>query len=316
MLKSDKPILKYKIDFLEYLDIEKGLSPKSQITYERLVNKFFKWLIKENLSSLLPYQLTKEHIWQYRVYLSKTINQLSHEPLKRRTQNHYLIALRNLLKFFAHRDILCLPADKIKLAKQPETRSLKFLNLDQIKSLLGAPNSNTNAGLRDKAILETLFSTGMRVAELAGLNKDQFQLKAETVDLELSITGKGQRVRPVYFSKTCIFWLKKYLKTREDDREKALFIRFKGPKTASLRLTTRGIENIVKSQALRAGIPLSTVPHTLRHSFATDLLEQGVDLRTVQEFLGHKNIATTQIYTHVVSKRLKDIHRKFHSDAS
>jgi len=308
-----KPIIEYKNDFLEYLDIEKGLGNKSQITYERLLNKFFSWLKSNNLEKLKPSELTKDHIWKYRVFLSKNISPKTKEPLKRSTQNHYLIALRNLLKFFAQRDIAALPADKIQLAKQQSSKSVKFLNLEQIKDLLDSPIPNTRTGLRDKAILEVLFSTGMRVAELVALNKDQFRIKPDTKDLELSIVGKGNRVRPVYFSERCLNVLKKYLKTR-DDKEKALFIRYKGPKNAPLRLTTRSVENIVKKHVIRAGLPLSTVVHTLRHSFATDLLAKGVDLRVVQEFLGHKSIATTQIYTHVVSKRLKDIHKKFHSE--
>ncbi len=313
MEKSNKPIIEYKIDFLDYLDIEKGLSNNSQATYDRLIKKFFQWLEQAKLTSLLPHQLSKEHIWQYRVFLSRSINPHNNKSLKRSTQNHYLIALRNLLIFFAHRDILSLPAEKIQLAKEQKEKTVKFLNIQQIKDLLDAPKINSIAGLRDKAILECFFSTGMRVAELAALNKDQIKIRPEMTDLELSIVGKGGRPRTVYFSKRALTWLKKYLKTREDDQENALFIRYSGPKEASLRLTTRSIENIVKKYALLAGVPISTVPHTLRHSFATDLLEKGVDLRTVQEFLGHKSIATTQIYTHVVSKRLRDVHRKFHS---
>lgn len=309
-----KPILEYKNDFLEYLDIEKGLGNKSQVTYERLLNKFFSWLKRNNLEKLKPSELTKDHIWEYRVFLSKNISPKTSEPLKRSTQNHYLIALRNLLKFFAQRDIAALPADKIQLAKYQSSKSIKFLNLEQVKDLLDSPIPNTQTGIRDKAILEVLFSTGMRVAELVSLNKDQFRIRPDTKDLELSIVGKGNRVRPVYFSERCLNALRKYLKTREDDKEKALFVRYKGPKDSPLRLTTRSVENIVKKHVIRAGLPLSTVVHTLRHSFATDLLAKGVDLRVVQEFLGHKSIATTQIYTHVVSKRLKDIHKKFHSE--
>ncbi|RLC35633.1 MAG: hypothetical protein DRH33_08305 [Candidatus Nealsonbacteria bacterium] len=311
--KATKPIIKYRTEFLEYLEVEKGLSNKSQATYNRMLNKFFDWLKKNNLQDLKPHQLTSEHIWKYRVFLSRSINKNTGEPLKRTTQNRYLIVLRSLLNFFADRDILALPAEKIKLAREPEEKAVKFLTRDQVYKLLSAPNINTKTGLRDKAILESLFSTGMRVAELASLDREQIKITPKTKDLEITIIGKGNRPRPVYFSERAVKWLKEYLKTRED-KEKALFIRYKGPKSSPSRLTTRSIENIVKKYAIRAGVPIFTVPHTLRHSFATDLLAKGVDLRTVQEFLGHKNIATTQIYTHVVSKRLRDIHRKFHSE--
>ncbi len=311
--KTEKPIIKYQADFLEYLEVEKGLGNKSQQTYHRMLNKFLNWLKKNNFQNLKPHQLTSEHIWKYRVFLSRSINKNTGEPLKRTTQNRYLIVLRCLLNFFADRNILSLPAEKIKLAKEPEEKAVKFLDLEQIKRLISAPNTKTLTGLRDRVILESLFSTGMRVAELANLDKEQIKITPTTKELEITIIGKGNRPRPVYFSERCVNWLREYLKTRKD-KEKALFIRYKGPKDSPLRLTTRSIENIVDKYAKKAGVPIFTVPHTLRHSFATDLLSKGVDLRTVQEFLGHKSIATTQIYTHVISKRLKDIHRKFHSD--
>ena len=310
--KTDKPIISYKTDFLEYLEIEKGLGNRSQETYERLLNKFFSWLKKNKLEKLKPHELTADHIWKFRVYLSRSFNKNTGEPLKKSTQNHYLIALRNLLNFFADRDILSLPAEKIKLAKESKEKTVKFLNLEQIKRLLLAPDTRIITGLRDRAILESLFSTGMRVSELTSLNREQIKLNPNIEELEVAIIGKGNKPRTVYFSKRSLIWLRKYLKTRKD-KEKALFIRYKGPKNTPLRLTARSVENIVKKYAIKAGIPVFTVPHTLRHSFATDLLVKGVDLRTVQEFLGHRSIATTQIYTHVVSKRLKDIHRKFHS---
>lgn len=310
--KAQKPIIKYITDFLEYLEIEKGLGNKTQETYSRLLNKFFNWLKENNLQNLKPHQLTDEHIWKYRVFLSRHINKKTEEPLKKSTQNHYLIVLRNLLNFFADRDILAFPAEKIKLAKKTEEKSVKFLRLEEIEKLLLTPNTKNLTGLRDRAILESLFSSGMRVAELVSLDKDQLKITSATKDLEISIVGKGNRSRTVYFSERSLNWLKKYLETRKD-KDRALFVRYKGPKDSPLRLTTRSIENIVKKYAIKAGIPIFTVPHTLRHSFATDLLGKGVDLRTIQEFLGHKSIATTQIYTHVVSKRLKDIHRKFHS---
>jgi site-specific recombinase XerD len=313
MKKNEKPIVEHIRDFLEYLDIERGLSNKSQETYARLLKKFIKWLEINNLKSLLPHELTEEHIRKYRVFLSQTINRKSKEPLKRSTQNYYLIVLRNLLNYFADRDILSLPAEKIKLPKLKfEDRIIKFLTVDQIKKLLESPKTSTTTGLRDRAILETLFSTGLRVAELASLNREQIKITPETKELEVVVIGKGNRPRPVYFSQRAVKWLKKYLETRKD-KEKALFINYKGPKTASKRLSARSVENIVKKYAISAGVPVFTSPHTIRHSFATDLLTQGVDLRTIQEFLGHKNIGTTQIYAHLTSRKLRETHRKFHS---
>jgi len=314
MKKDTRPIIEHINDFLEYLDIERGLSNKSQETYGRFLSKFSTWLRANNLEKLLPHELTEEHIRKYRVFLSQTFNKNTKEPLKRSTQNYYLIALRNFLNYFTDRDILSLPSEKIKLAKSRiNERTIKFLTLDQIKKLLEAPKTSTPIGLRDRAILETFFSTGLRVAELVSLNKEQIKISPETKDLEIVVIGKGNRPRPVYFSKRAVKWLRSYLETRKD-KEKALFINFKGPKNVQeKRLSGRSMENIVKKYAILAGIPTFTTCHTIRHSFATDLLNQGVDLRTIQEFLGHKNIGTTQIYASVTSKKLRETHRKFHS---
>lgn len=313
MKKDSKPIIEHINDFLEYLDIEKGLSNKSQETYQRFLKKFINWLKITNQENLMPHELSEDHIRKYRVFLSQSFNKSTKEPIKRSTQNYYLIALRNLLNYFTDRDILSLPAEKIKLAKsKSDERMIKFLSIDQIKKLLEAPKISTLTGLRDRAILETLFSTGLRVAELTNLNREQIKITPEASDLEIVIIGKGNRPRPVYFSKRAIKWLKKYLETRKD-KEKALFINYKGPKRAPRRLSPRSVENIVKKYAILAGLPTFTSPHTIRHSFATDLLTQGVDLKTIQEFLGHKNIGTTQIYAHVTSKKLRETHRKFHS---
>ncbi|MBT3689944.1 tyrosine-type recombinase/integrase [bacterium] len=310
--KGKKPIIKYLTDFLEYLEIEKGLSNRSQETYTRQLNKFFTWLRLVKKDKIKPHELTSNDIWQYRVYLSKQVNKTTNKLLTKNTQNHYLIALRNILNFFADRDIQSIPAEKIKLSKQKTEKNINFLSLDQVEKLLLSPNTKTTVGLRDRSILEILFSTGLRVAELTALNREQIKIPKINDSLEISVIGKGSVPRTVYISARAVECIKKYLNTRNDS-DKALFIRYSGPKDSPLRLTTRSIESIVKKHALKTGIPAHTVPHTLRHSFATDLLEKGVDIRTVQEFLGHKSIATTQIYTHVVSKKLKDIHSKFHS---
>lgn len=311
MEKSNKPIIKHLSDFLDWLEIEEGLSSKTQENYARFLNKFFIWLSENNFDKLLPYQLTPEHIWKYKVFLSRHIQSQSKTALKKSTQNYYLIALRSLLDYFANRDIISLPSEKIKLGKNKIDKSVKFLTIDQLKKLLAAPDISKKIGLRDKTILETLFSTGLRVSELINLNREQIRLKSDTKDLEISIMGKGGKTRTIYFSKRATEWLKKYLNTRKDDH-KALFINYSGRKDTQKRLTVRSVERIIKKYTLIAGLPITTTPHTLRHSFATDLLSKGVDLRVIQEFLGHSNIATTQIYTHVTNQRLRDVHRKYH----
>lgn len=318
MQESNKSIIRHIPDFLDYLEVERGAANKTQENYSRYLNKFKKWLKSTKNKDLRPHELTSEHIWKYRVFLSRSpISDKNKKTLKKRTQNYYLIALRNLLTYFTDRDIQSLPADKVKLAKDKTDQPVKFLALDQVEKLLLAPDTSHNIGLRDRAILETFFSTGLRVAELVALNREQFKIKPDTKDLELGITGKGGRARTVYFSERTVKWLKEYLKTR-DDMDKALFINYRPGKNnidspSPRRLTPRSIERILEKYSKIAGLPIMATPHTLRHSYATDLLNQGVDIRTVQELLGHQNIATTQIYTHITNKRLRDIHRKFHS---
>ncbi len=311
MKKDNTPIISHIARFLEYLDIEKGVSNKTQETYTRFLQNFIRWIEKNNLEKLKPHELTDEHVWKYRVYLSKRVTQKK-EPIKKSTRNYYLIALRALLNYFADRDIASLPAEKVKLTKEDKERTVKFLDLKQIERLLLSPDTSTMVGLRDRAILETLFSTGLRVAELVELDREQIKITNDNEILEVSIVGKGGHPRTVYFSERTLKALYKYIKSRKD-KEKALFIRYKGPKDASRRITPRSVESIVKKYAKKTGIPVMTTPHTLRHSYATDLLAQGVDLRMIQEFLGHRNIATTQIYTHITSQKLRDIHKKFHS---
>ncbi len=313
MQKSNKPIIKHIPDFLDYCEIEKGLSDNTQKNYSRYLKKFTDWLKAGNKEDMLPHDLTPEEVWNYRLFLARFKDPAHDKPLSKLTQNYYLIALRSLLSFFTDKDIISLPADKIQLPKDAKKeKTVKFLTLDQVEKLLLAPNTETNEGLRDRAILESLFSTGLRIAELVALNKEQFKALSDKKDLELGIIGKGKHPRTVYFSERALDWVKKYLKTRDDD-DKALFIHYRSRNGSEDRLTPRSIERIVKKYATLGNIPFFTTPHTLRHSYATDLLGQGVDLRTIQEFLGHKNIATTQIYTHVTNKRLRDVHRQFHS---
>ena len=309
-----KPIIKYLPDFLDYLEIEKGLAAESQKNYARFLQKFFYWLELSKQTKLQPKDLSPDILWKYRLYLSRSTTRTG-SGLKKSTQNYYLIALRNLLVYFAEKDITSLPSDKIKLARDRADTEVKFFKLDQLVRLFEAPELGTPAGLRDRAILETLFSTGLRVAELVRLKRDQLRLKDTTDFLEISVVGKGSKIRTVYFSKRAIKALKAYLATRTD-LDPALFIGYSTATKKNLgtkQLTIRSIENIVKKYIIIAGLPTSYTPHTLRHTFATDLLAQGVDLRLVQEFLGHSNIATTQIYTHVTNKQLSDVHKKFHS---
>ena len=315
MEQSTKPLPKHINDFLDYCDVEKGLRNNTQKNYKEYLNKFFGWLKYKKLEGLLPHQLTPEHIWEYRLYLSRYQNPKSGKSLQKTTQNYYLIAFRAFLAYFVARDIVSLPPGKIVLPKPDKSvKTVKFLNLEQVGKLLTAVEPKDDASIRNRAILETFFSTGLRIAELVALNIEQFANIKNKKDFELSIIGKGGKPRTVYFSERALGWIKKYLDTRKDkDKEKALFINTSGRKDTDIRLTARSIERIVKRYAVLAGIPIFTTPHTLRHSYATDLLSQGVDLRTIQEFLGHSSIMTTQIYTHVTNKHLRDVHRQFHS---
>ncbi|MFH1656206.1 MAG: tyrosine-type recombinase/integrase [Candidatus Nealsonbacteria bacterium] len=313
MNKSNIPIIKHIPNFLDYCEVEKGLSDKTQKNYDRYLNKFKFWLKSINKENIKPHELSSDDIWKYRLFLSRfPIYFNNKKVLKKNSQNYYLIALRALLSYFSTKDILSIPADKIVLSKDiRKEKNIKFLNLEQIENLLSSPNTKTIIGLRDKAILEILFSTGLRIAELTALDREQFDNIKDKKDLELSIIGKGEYPRTVYFSERSLEWLKKYLNKRRDI-EKSLFINYRARKDSDSRLTSRSIERTIKKYAILANIPLFTTPHTLRHSMATDLLSKGVDLRAIQEFLGHRSISSTQIYTHVTNKRLRDIHRKFH----
>ncbi len=317
MNKSSKTIIKHIPDFLDYCEIEKGLSPVSTRNYHNFLKMFITWLEKQDLTELKPHELDPDHIWNYRLYLSRKTDSKG-RYIKKTTQNYYLIALRNLVTYFATKDIISLPADKISLPKLTDKdKKIKFLNFDQVEKLMSMPDTSTPEGLRDRSILEVLFSTGMRVSELTSLNIRLFNIKNivenKINDLEISISGKGGSTRTVYFSRRALEWIGKYFKTRKDMCP-PLFINYRPDKNdADHRLTTRSIERLVKKYTTMAGLPVDATPHTLRHSFATDLLEQGADMRSVQEMLGHKNIVTTQIYTHVTNPHLREIHRKFHS---
>ncbi|MCI0619457.1 tyrosine-type recombinase/integrase [Candidatus Wolfebacteria bacterium] len=291
-----------KREFLEYLEVEKGRSLKTVANYERYLNRFL-----GESGVLFPGDITDETVRRFRLWLNRQSDGKG-GTLKKKTQNYYLIALRAFLKYLARRSIPSLPPERIELAKSPE-RSLDLISADELGRLLKAPQGSDLKSLRDRALLELLFSTGMRVSELCSLNRD--------LDLgrdELSIRGKGEKVRVVFLSSAAKNTVKTYLAKRSD-MDEALFVRLgRGvPKEGSLRLTPRSVERIVKHYAVKAGITRKVTPHIIRHSFATDLLENGADLRSVQALLGHANIATTQVYTHVTDKHLREVHKAFHN---
>jgi site-specific recombinase XerD len=298
-------------DFLEYLEVEKGRSSLTIREYRHYLERFLDWL-KTNTKVAEPCDLTSDVVRKYRLYLAH-ISNTDGKQLKRATQTYYVIALRTFLRYLVvQRNIVTLSPDKIELPKQSQ-RSVTFLNPEQLDRLLNCPQISDEAGLRDKAILETLFSTGLRVSELVRLNRDQINLERK----EFGVRGKGDKLRVVFLSDTAANWLKRYLEQRKDSF-KPLFIRYSGKidtakEGEKMRLTARSIQDIVNKYARKCGLPLIVTPHTLRHSFATDLLIGGADLRSVQEMLGHESIRTTQVYTHVTNKHLKDIHRAFHS---
>jgi site-specific recombinase XerD len=296
--------------FLEYLEIEKNCSKLTIRDYRHYLKIFERWY-----ASTLPDKsiedLDLQIIRKYRVYLANRADDKG-MTLKRVTQNYYVIALRSFLRFLIKNDHKTLEPSKIDLPKT-ESRSIKFLDRDHIDRMATACDTSKEEGIRDRAILELLFSTGLRVSELVNLNRDQINLDRK----EFGVIGKGGRARVVFVSERAADWIKRYLEKREDTF-KPLFIRYSGKVSEEnngerMRITPRSIERIVKKYVRKSGIPVDATVHTLRHSFATDLLSNGADLRSVQEMLGHKNIATTQIYTHITNKQLREVHEAFHS---
>src|SRR3989338_3256759 len=308
------PIKEYILPFLDYCEVEKGLSNNTQKNYRQYLRLFTKWLEHTGNSKLLPHELTAQHIWDYRLYLARTYKTPSREYLGKKSQNYYLIALRALLGFLAERDITTLPSSRIKLAKQTSDEIVSFLEVSDVDSMLKIPDTATPAGLRDRAIMELFFSSGMRISELVSLDADQVSFlkdKSATRTFELSIIGKGKHVRTIFISPRSARWLRTYLDSRRDVY-KPLFINKRSKDPENKRLSVRYIQLMISRAAMLAGISKKVTPRPLRHTYATVLLAHGADLRSVQELLGHKNVATTQIYTHVTNKRLRDIHEKFH----
>ncbi|MES2134760.1 MAG: site-specific tyrosine recombinase/integron integrase [Patescibacteria group bacterium] len=292
-------IQQMKREFLEYIEITKGRSIKTVENYDHYLSRFLEFSKANSVSDV-----TEEKLREFRLWLNRQSG-TSGNTMKRKTQNYYLIALRAFLKFLAKRGIKALPPEHIELAKVPE-RSLDLITAQELERLMKAPEGNGVKELRDRAIMEMFFSTGLRVSELCALDTD-LDLSRD----ELSVRGKGDKVRVVFLSPTAKAAVSAYLKARKDMAE-ALFVRHSTGKKIPSRLTPRSIENIIKSCAIKAGITKKVTPHVIRHSFATDLLENGADLRSVQALLGHANIATTQIYTHVTDKHLLDVHKAFH----
>jgi len=304
-------LLTYITDYLDYLEIERNRSRKTRENYERYLRRFADWLsaaVNKKVNELTPQDITFDLIRQYRLWLNRVIIEGSEENLKKNTQNYYIIALRNLLKYLAKRDVPAVAADKVELPKMP-MREINLINSEELERLLDQPDTSTLKGLRDKAILETLFSTGLRVSELAGLKKTSINLKIG----EFSVKGKGSKIRVVFLSDRAKVALTNYMAKRQD-LEEYLFVStgFNQSKTSVKALTTRSIERLVKYYAASAGITKDVVPHTLRHAFATDLLQNGADLRSVQMMLGHSSITTTQVYTHLTDKELKETYKAFH----
>jgi len=294
-------IFTLKRQFLEYVEIEKGRSLKTVENYDRYLTRFVDHSGIKNAKDI-----TDETIREFRLWLNRQKVGTGNETLKRKTQNYYLIALRSLLKYAMKRGITSLPPDRIELAKVSE-RSLDLISHDELVRLLDAPNKQDQGSLRDKAVLELLFSTGLRVSELCSLPRD-INLNSD----EFSVRGKGEKVRVVFLSPESKEAISNYLKVRKDMND-ALFVQVSDGKKETSRLTPRSIQRIIKTYAIKAGITKKVTPHVIRHSFATDLLSNGADLRSVQALLGHAHIGTTQIYTHVTDKHLRDVHKNFHS---
>jgi len=297
---------KAKTDFLEYLEIEQNRSQKTIANYDHYLTRLIDFGGDIKVSDI-----DTELIRKWRLWLNRLGTNTSDE-LQKTTQNYHLIALRSFLKYCAKRDIKAMDAAKVELARTVR-KQVTFLTAEEVGRLFLQTDIDTQNGLRDRAILELLFSSGLRVSELVGLDRDHINLKRR----EFMVRGKGQKDRPIFISPDAALWIQRYLDKRTDNA-KPLFIRYSGSKKVDLtgnfhRLTARSVQRMVARYALLAGITKHVSPHTLRHSFATDLLMNGADLRSVQELLGHSNVATTQIYTHVTNPQLKKVHDQFHS---
>ncbi len=309
--------------FLEYCELDKNLSVRTVKMYGYYLQFFQDWLLKKAKDNTLnsendygDYEVEKideNTIREFRIFLSHQYRNPFKGNLKRQTQNYFLVALRSFFRYLIKQKVKVMPPEMIELGKQRD-RNIKFLLPEELEKLFVSVKTDNIIGIRDRAILEVLFSTGLRVSELVALNREQVNLDAG----EFGVIGKGGKARVVFLSKRAKEKLKQYLNKR-DDPYRPLFIRYSGPRSKEgltdekLRLSARSIERLIDKYRKKAGLLFRIGPHVLRHSYATDLLTHGADLRSVQEMLGHKNISTTQIYTHVTNPRLREIHEKFHS---
>jgi site-specific recombinase XerD len=300
--------------FLEYCELDRNLSLKTVRMYGYYLNFFKTWLVKTQKDENFSVEKVDDNIIRgFRLFISHEYKNPYKGVLKRQTQNYFLIALRSFFRYLIKQKLAVLSPEMIELGKSRD-RNIKFLQPIELERLFKAVATSDKSGLRDRAILEVLFSTGLRVSELVSLNREQINLEAG----EFGVIGKGGKARVVFLSRHAKDWLQKYLATRSDPYQ-PLFIRYSGPRAGSdltpekLRLSVRSIERLVDKYRKKAGILFRIGPHAIRHSYATDLLSHGADLRSVQEMLGHKNISTTQIYTHVTNVRLKEVHEKYHS---
>lgn len=296
--------------FLEYLEVERNCSKLTVRNYQHYLEVLQSYFEAQGNNNPKVSDISQEVVRNFRLYLSRQPG--IDGEMKVVTQGYYVIALRSFLKYLIKNDYSVMQPEKIEVPKNKD-HSLKFLNSEQMERLLNQPLLSTKVGIRDRAILELLFSTGLRVSELTRLNRDQINLSTR----EFGVIGKGGKARVVFISKRAIVFVDKYLKNRTD-KDRPLFIRYGGKKDIvteeeKMRLSPRSVERLVKHYVRLAKLPVEATPHTLRHSMATDLLRSGADIRSVQELLGHKNIATTQIYTHVTDAHLREIHEKFHS---
>lgn len=299
-----KSLKQLKTQFLEYIEIERGRSLKTVENYDHYLSRFIDFSKIDD-----PTKITDLSVREFRLWLNRqAVGVGSIDTMSRRTQNYYLIALRAFLKYLARQEIKTLPAERIELAKVAE-RSLDLITEEELVRFLNSPKGKDIKDLRDKAILELFFSTGLRLSELLSLTRD-LNLNAD----EISIRGKGGKVRVVFLSEKAKNCIRDYLKARNDLSD-ALFVQTtdkKNKKEIPKALTSRSVQRIVLEHAKKSGISKKITPHTIRHLFATDLLSNGADIRSVQAMLGHSSIVTTQIYTHVTDKHLHDIHKKYH----
>lgn len=297
----------YVLDFIEHLEVEGGRMPKTAENYDFYLNRFIEFTGDIKVADISP-----EVIRKFRLWLNRKENERG-ETLAMITQSYHLIALRVFLKYLSKRDIASMSPDKIELPKTAR-KQVTFLHYDEVQNLIEQINVSEESGLRDRAIVELLFSSGLRVSELVNLNRDHINTKRR----EFMVRGKGQKDRPIFISQTAADWVEQYLSMRQDTLA-PLFISYsRNVETNNSgdyrRLTARSIQRMVNKYARLAGITKHVSPHTMRHSFATDLLMNGADLRSVQSMLGHSNISTTQIYTHVTDAHLKEVYEKFHSN--